>query len=312
MARERHVAHFVGEVFRRGGLVRGVRRAEAVLLWPQVVGPDVARFSAAVGLQNGTLVVDVPDPETALHLGMQRHHVLAAYAERLGKGAVRELRFRVGRSPEPPEAPPERAHVDVDPEAVAALARALQGLDDDVAGPAMRAGKALLTLRARRLAAGWRPCPVCSTLCETADDPRALPPGAPAGIAALGPTIDVRRWCSTCRRHAGTPKVQRLALRLCLHPDDACAILTDDERAVAARLALARLRAVSLELLPQALGDPGLRPQLAQLAHAAAALHHGLPLADVVADHLVGAVDERVIRALGPGGARPSRGGHDP
>ncbi len=308
MARERHVGDFVREVFRRGGLLRGVQRAEAVLLWPQVVGPEVARFSAAVGLQNGTLLVEVPDPETALHLGMQRHHVLAAYRDRLGSGAVRELRFRVGRSPAAAVSPPASAPVELDPDAVAALARGLSTLDDEIAAPALRAGKALLTLRARREAAGWRPCPVCSTLCESPTDPDALPSMARASVAALGLAIDVDRWCSTCRRHAGTPKVQRSAERLTVHPDDECTILTDEERAVAVRLALTRLAAVAIDMLPQALGDAELRPQLARVAHAAAALHHGVPLADVVSDQLHGVVDERVIRALGHWPMPPSGG----
>ena len=83
------MAELLHEVFRRSGLVRGVRRAEAVVLWRRVVGPEVARFARAVTLQHATLVVDVPDPETALHLGLQRHHLLRAYAEHLGPDVVR-------------------------------------------------------------------------------------------------------------------------------------------------------------------------------------------------------------------------------
>jgi hypothetical protein len=306
MSSERSLAELVQEVFRRGGLVRGVRRAEAVLLWPSVVGREVARFATAVGLRNGTLLVEVPDPETALHLGMQRHHVLAAYRERLGAGAVRELRFRVGRPAQAPTPPPAAPEPPVDPEAVAALARGLSGLDD-LAGPALRAGKALLTLRARRLASGWRPCPVCGALSEPTD-PGAARSAAVAGLEARGFTIDLGGWCSTCRRHAGTPRVQRGAERLSVAPGDACSFLTDDERAVAVALALARLARVALELLPQALGDPTVRPQLNHVAHAAAALRHGLRVEDVTPEHLEGAVDERVLRSLGHRSVRPHRG----
>ena len=48
-----HVSEVLAEVFRRGGMKRAVKRAEAVLLWPQVVGSEVARFTEAKALQDG-------------------------------------------------------------------------------------------------------------------------------------------------------------------------------------------------------------------------------------------------------------------
>jgi hypothetical protein len=290
MRRERHVAALLPEVFRRSGLTRGMERAHAVVLWPHVVGPEVARFSTAVGLQQGTLVVDVPDPETALHLGMQRHHILAAYHDRLGHAAVREVRFRVGRPPEsPPVTPP--AVATVDPEAMATLARSLQDVHDTVAASALRAGKALLTWRARRAAEGWRPCPVCETLHEVAaprpDDPLAGLPGASS-------------WCPICRRQALSPAVQRAATRLSVAPDDPCPTIVEDERRVAVHLARGRMVATLRELLPQAVADPALRPLLLRAACVVAALRSGRGVHEVDAEALAGAVDPRVLRALGP------------
>ena len=63
---ERHVSELLGEFFRRSGLKRAVRRAEAVLLWPQVAGAEVARFTEARVLRDGVLYVDVSDSETAM------------------------------------------------------------------------------------------------------------------------------------------------------------------------------------------------------------------------------------------------------
>ena len=289
MGRERPMAELLREVFRRSGLVRGVRRAEAVVLWRRVVGPEVARFARAVTLQHATLVVDVPDPETALHLGLQRHHLLRAYAEHLGPDVVREIRFRVGRAAEAPSAaePASETTVAADPRALAALARALQDVPETLAGPALQAGAALLTLQARRRAAGWRPCPVCGVLREAmADESRAAEPGP-------GP-----HWCSTCRRHAEQPKVTRQAERLVLDPDTATPNLSDDEHRVARHLAAARAAEQALALLPHALADPGALRPLERLAHAQAALQASLPLA-AVDDQALAVVDARVLRAIG-------------
>ncbi len=288
MAPERPLAELLREAFRRSGLLRGVRRAEAVVLWRRVVGPEVARFSRAVSLQQATLVVDVPDPETALHLGLQRHHLLRAYAEHLGPDVVREIRFRVGRPADAERAPEPTpgSSASADPRAVAALARRLQDVPEALAGPALQAGAALLALRARRRAEGWQPCAVCDALRE----PRRGSPAAPA--------IEHPDWCPTCRRVSSLPRVTRQAARLALDPDAATPSLSDDERLVARALAAERAAERALALLPQALADPSVVPALEHVARAQAALARGLSL-DQVDDEALAHVDPRILRALG-------------
>jgi hypothetical protein len=304
---ERPLAELLHEVFRRSGIVRGVRRAEAVVLWRRVVGPEVAAFARAVTLQHGTLVVDVPDPETALHLGLQRHHVLRAYAEHLGPGVVREIRFRVGRPPESrasaadgragaggaPQGTPkgEAGAADPvaqpDPRALSRLARALGEAPEPLAGAALQAGAALLALQARRRAARWRPCPVCGVLREPLPDEPAAD--------GLGPGP---HWCATCRRHAEHPKVARQASRLLLDPDASTPLLSDDERLVARRAAAALAADECLALLPRALADPSVLPSLERLARSQAALLADIPL-EAVDDDALSPVDPRVLRAIG-------------
>src|SRR5690554_205218 len=94
---ERHVSEFFAEVFRRAGMKRNMKRAEAVLLWPRVVGADVARFSSARALREGILYVDVSDSETVMHLSMQRSRFLGEYRTTYGVTDVREIRFQVLR-----------------------------------------------------------------------------------------------------------------------------------------------------------------------------------------------------------------------
>jgi hypothetical protein len=296
MARQ-HVRDLVGEALRRGGLKRGVRRAEAVLRWPEVVGPDVARFARAVALQQGTLVVEVADTETAMHLGLQRQRLLDAYRARFGGGEVRDLRFRVGGGPPaevPRAAPPAVA---VDPAEVAALATGLEALPDALTAPAGAAGLALATGRARRRAAGWRPCPICGAL--TDPEVRAVaPPPFVALVAEAGP-----RLCPACARQATAPKVGDAAARLLVAPGAATPALTDDERRVARALALARAARALRALLPHALADPSARAPLERLVRCTVALRRDVDLRDVpdVATLDVGdaGVDPRALRALG-------------
>lgn len=280
MGRERGIRELLHEAFRRSGLVRGVQRAEAVVAWRGIVGDEVARFAAAAALQQGTLVVDVSDPETAMHLGLQRHHLIRAYAERLGPDVVRDIRFRVGRPATPVERHDPAPHVGADPRALAALARDLQGVPDELSGPALQAGAALLALQARRRAAGWRPCQVCGVLHEP------------------GPSEPTRAWCHTCERQARLPRVQRAAERFAIAPDDDAIALSADERSVARALATAIAEERALALLPRVLADPALRTALEYTARVQAALATDIDL-DAVDDEALRIVDARVLRALG-------------
>ena len=79
-----NVADLLAEAFKRGGLRRGVKRAEAVLLWPQVVGAALAKFTEAKSLQDGVLYVEVADSETAMHLSFQRAKFVNVYAAKFG------------------------------------------------------------------------------------------------------------------------------------------------------------------------------------------------------------------------------------
>jgi hypothetical protein len=296
--RERHVRDVIDVVLRRSGWVRGVRRAEAVLAWPRVVGHEVARFATAVAFQNGSLVVEVPDGETAMHLGLQRQHILDAYRARLGNETVREVRFRVGRMPVPappsPAPPPEP-----DPDEVAAITRTLAPLSGDLAAAADAAARALSVLRARRRAAGWRPCSICGTLTEP-DDPAARP--------LPGPT-DAAHRCGTCRRQAELPKVRTAAERLAAAPGTPTPALTEDEREVARALAEARAHARIADLLPRALAEPRLAADLDVAVRCAVALHRGVDLAAVPdldgVDPARDGVDTRALRALGRIRPRP-------
>ena len=270
------VADVLAEVFKRGGMRRGVKRAEAVLLWPQVVGANVARFTTARSVQGGTLFVEVPDSETAMHLSFQRQKFLNVYRAKFGVKDVKEVRFRVGR-PSAPDAPEEKpAEAPVDPKALATIARQLGALDlpDDLSGPTMQAAKAMLAYRSRRVAEGWTPCAICDTLVQS---------------GAL---------CTTCARYAESRLIRRSSHQLAVDPTQATPMLSDDERQVAVYLARNYLKEKLQELLPQVLADPTYKPHLESAARCYLAHLLEKPLAGVSEEDF-DRLDARVARALG-------------
>jgi hypothetical protein len=291
---ERHVTDFLQRVLQRHGMVRGVRRADAVLAWPKIVGPEVARFATAVAFAQGTLVVEVSDAETAMHLGLQRSRILAVYRERYPDHPVRDLRFRVGR-PRPPEAPrageappPEP---DLDPSELSALEVAAMAGGETMAPTAVRLARALAGWRARRRAEGWLACEVCS----------ALTPPPTGGGRAPAPPPPIR--CDTCARQMTLPKVLDAAARLSVDPGRETPALTSEERSVARWLARGRLAAHLRELMPAALANPGAREALEHAARCAIALATGGGDPNAIdldtIDPARAGIDPRVLRILG-------------
>lgn len=271
-----HVRDVLAEIFRRGGMKRAVRRAEAVLLWPQAVGPELARFSEAKTLRDGVLIVEVPDSETAMHLTMQRDRFLRSYRDRLGVKELREIRFVVGRPVFRGREDAVEPTADPDPEELASFAKKIGELDlpDEVVAPAMEAGKAWLAHRARLAARGWKPCPLCDAM------------------------TDNENLCDTCRRYRSEPRVMAAAARLVMDPSAPTPGLGDHERAVAKHLARTSIDEMLLELLPQVIADPALRDQLEHVAIRSLALElgkHPEDITDQDFDHL----DSRIARTLG-------------
>ena len=271
-----NVADLLAEAFKRGGLRRGVKRAEAVLLWPQVVGAKVAKFTEAKTLQDGVLYVEVADSETAMHLSFQRAKFVSVYAAKLGVRDVKDVRFRTGRRPLLEETIPKAAPPPPDPKALAELSRtvARAELSDELTQSAMQTAKAMLAWRAAREAEGWRACGICE---------------------ALTPT---RGLCSTCTRYAAFPKVRTAGRALAVNPGQETPLLSDEERAVAAHQAKAYLAEKLQELLPQVLADPTYRPHLEFAARCYLAHLFGRALGDV-SDADFARLDARIARALG-------------
>lgn len=270
-----HVSDVLAEVFKRGGMKRSLKRAESVLLWPQVVGSEVARFTEAKTLQDGILYVEVSDSETSMHLMMQRQRFLDVYQVRFGVKDIREIRFRVGRPRISSNDEQERPlAVSIDPQLLTKFARALSDLPEALNQPAMQLAKAMLLSRERKLAAGWRPCILCGALSENQD------------------------LCATCQRYSQESKVIRASQALAVDPASTTPLLSEEEREVAVFLARNYLQEKLNELLPHVLADPTYKQELASIARCYVAHALGKAINDVAEEDL-DILDSRVARALG-------------
>lgn len=84
--------------------VKGLRLQRAVTeqhllgLWPEIAGAKLAAHTRAIKLERGVLVVAVDDSGWLAQLVFLKPKLLARVAGRTKKGAVRDLRFTLGRT----------------------------------------------------------------------------------------------------------------------------------------------------------------------------------------------------------------------
>ncbi len=268
-----HVSDVLAEVFKRGGMKRAVKRAESVLLWPQVAGPELAKFTEAKTLQDNILYIEVTDSETSMHLMMQRQRFLDVYQVKFGVKDIRDIRFRVGRPYQTPDEPVEEA-VHIDPQVLANFARTLGDLPEPIAQSTMQAAKAMLLLKERKLAQGWTPCILCEALHEKDD------------------------LCDTCQHYAKEPKVITGSQLLAVSPTAITPVLSEEERNVAIHLAKQYLLEKLNELLPLVLAEPTFKAELESVARCYVA-HALAKHNDDVSEEDFDILDSRVARALG-------------
>jgi hypothetical protein len=76
------------------GISRRTREAQALWLWPQVLGPHLAHESRALKLTGGTLLVSASSAALAHQLHLEQTMLIAQLNEAIGVPAVREIRCR--------------------------------------------------------------------------------------------------------------------------------------------------------------------------------------------------------------------------
>lgn len=127
--------------------------------WPQIVGAQVAANSAPLRISEATLAIVTRSSAWSHQLSFLAERILEAISVRVPEAGIRRLRFRVGRIPKRPTAPPTR------------LMPAAPVRQSPEEPPPADAGEALTRFanrveqaRRRKRAAGWKECVRCAAL----------------------------------------------------------------------------------------------------------------------------------------------------
>lgn len=80
---------------------RPARSRRAIWVWREMVGPQLATRSEPYRVEGQTLFVRVPSAPWAEELFLMKATILKRLAERLGRNAVKDIRFEVARPARP-------------------------------------------------------------------------------------------------------------------------------------------------------------------------------------------------------------------
>ena len=135
------------------GLTERLRQYRSLLIWDEVVGPQIAAHTRPEKIRDGVLEVCVDQPTWMQQLQLLKPQILAKLNARLGDGALREIFLKRGKAAprtEPPGAiKPPLGHGVVLPEEEV---RELKALLTGVADAELRRELELLLMKQARLA----------------------------------------------------------------------------------------------------------------------------------------------------------------
>lgn len=167
------LSRILEDALRKLDLEDAALAARAVMVWPEIVGEQMAKASEARNVHGGTLHVLTRSSAWNQEFTFQKQAILRRYRERLGADLVKGLRFTVGRvrgvDPSPEHAAPEEEVRRIrlpDPE-IEQIRSASASEDPELSQAIRRALTHEAQIRHWQLRHGARECPRCGAAHRT-------------------------------------------------------------------------------------------------------------------------------------------------
>ncbi|HUT55693.1 MAG TPA: DUF721 domain-containing protein [bacterium] len=103
----RAVQELVNKILDDWGMARLSREQRVFLVWDEALGSTLARTTRPAAVHHGSLIVAVKNSAWLQELQFMKPEIIKKLNRVLGKGVIREVRFKIGSWPD--EAPPGKA-----------------------------------------------------------------------------------------------------------------------------------------------------------------------------------------------------------
>ena len=177
MNRMNPLGRVLEEALRKLDLSDAAWEARAVMLWPEIVGPQMGKASEARSIQAGTLLVVARSSAWNQEISFQKSIILRRYKEKLGKEFIKDLRVSIGAvrgvvekpgGDAPSEA--ELSRIKLPADELEAIRKAADTDDLELAQGIRRALTREAQIRIWRLQHGAKECSRCGAVHRTPRD----------------------------------------------------------------------------------------------------------------------------------------------
>ncbi len=165
------------DALRKLDLTDAAWEARAVMLWPEIVGPQMGKASEARSVQAGTLLVVTRSSAWNQEITFQKALIIRKYREKLGKDHIKDLRVSIGavrgvveRAGVDAPTPDELRRIQLPADELEAIQNAAQSDDPELSQAIRRALVAEAQLRRWRLSHGAKACRRCGAAHRTSRD----------------------------------------------------------------------------------------------------------------------------------------------
>jgi hypothetical protein len=176
MARPERLGDALSRALRGLNLTKRMHEGRAMALWPAVVGDVIASRTHPLFVNHGVLTVAVASSSWANELNLLKPRLMASLNEKVGRGVIQDLRWRVGEWQagrfQAPEEPKAQAKARQEAALSAGERESVLRLVKDIPDPdlASRIASTLLgqaVRRARQRQEGFISCKRCGVLHDT-------------------------------------------------------------------------------------------------------------------------------------------------
>lgn len=87
------IGELVKKALKSAGIAERVEKQQAVVFWPEIVGPKIAQKTTAMRIEKDVLIVKVVSAPWRNELVFFKKEILKKIAERIGDGKIKDICF---------------------------------------------------------------------------------------------------------------------------------------------------------------------------------------------------------------------------
>ncbi len=87
------IGELVKKALKSAGIAERVEKQQAIVFWPEIVGPEIAQKTSAIRIEKDILIVKVVSATWRNELVFFKKEILKKIGKRIGNGKIKDIYF---------------------------------------------------------------------------------------------------------------------------------------------------------------------------------------------------------------------------